>query len=216
MAHTHRGNALRRLSIGLMAAITGGSALLLRAEKQAKAKLKASAKEVVASEDGALKEAKIILQDDQGKTVLTNVIRGKAGQTVPVHLQLPTDWEVASTEVIPDTYTFHETGNNDLLIEVRHLLTTGTENKTVHRIIKIVCPDGSEDEKVQAATFTRNLLTNHAHERTSYGEWQPAKQDLPSFTAPKIAGYHADKKVTALTVSAEHPDIHVTVTYEQD
>lgn len=216
MARTHRGSTLRRLSIGLMAAITGGSALLLRAEKQAKAKLKKSAKQVVAEDEEDLKQAKIILQDADGKTVLTNVIRGKAGQTVPVNLQLPTDWEVASTEVIPDTYTFHESGNNDLLVEVRHLVTTGTENKTVHRIIKIVNPDGSEDEEVQTAAFSRSLLTNHAHERTSYGDWEPAKQDLPSFTAPKIAGYHADKKVAALTVSAEHPDIHVTIAYQQD
>jgi hypothetical protein len=163
-----------------------------------------------------LKHAKIILQDEHGKTVLTNIISGKAGQTVPVHLQLPTDWEVASTEVIPDTYTFHESGNNDLLIEVRHLLTTGTENKTVHRIIKIVGPDGSEDQEVQTATFSRSLLTNHAHERTSYGEWKPAKQDLPAYTAPKIAGYHADKKVAPLTVSAEHPDIHVTIAYVEN
>lgn len=195
MAHQH-GNLLRRLSVGLIAAITGGSALLLRAERQAEKKVKQTAKKATGLDEGRdLHKAKIIMQDPDGHTILTEVIRGQAGQTVPIHLQLPDEWEIASPEIVPHRYTFHQSGNNDILVDLQHAVTTGTESKTVHRNITLIRPDGSQNEKVQTATFKRTVKTNHVHEQTTYGDWEPERQELPAFTAPVITGYHADKEV---------------------
>lgn len=204
-----RGNALRRLSIGLMSAIAGGTAVLYEVEKKA-------AKRVKRGAGAGSKKMRVVLQDDDGHTVLTNVFRGNVGQTIPLHLDLPTDWEIAAGQVVPDTYTFHKEGNSDLLVKVQHLVTSGTENKTIHRTITLIKPDGTTATELQSVTFERSIYTNHAREKTTYGRWDASSKELPAFTAPAFAGYHPDKKVAAVDVTPDSNDLDETIKYLAD
>jgi hypothetical protein len=204
-----RGNALRRLSIGLMSAIAGGTAVLYEVEKKAMKRVKQ------ASGSGD-KSMRVILQDDDGHIVLTNLFRGNVGQTIPLHLDLPTDWEIKAGQVVPDTYTFHKDGNSDLVVKVQHLVTSGTEKKTIHRTITIEKPGGHTETKLQSVTFERDIYTNHAREKTTYGKWDASSKELPAFEAPIITGYHPDKKVAPVEVTPDSNDLTDTIKYLAD
>ncbi|WP_410002509.1 mucin-binding protein, partial [Streptococcus sp. HMSC067A03] len=94
------------------------------------------------------------------------------------------------------------------------------ETKTVTETIKYVYENGDQaaTPKVQKLDFkrtnTKDLVTGKISQE---GVWAPSTGTFSEVVSPTVDGYTPDKsKVDAVTITAAHSDIHVTVTYKAD
>lgn len=127
-------------------------------------------------------------------------------------------------ELVSDNYpsngVTYNTTYQKFEVHLRHKTAPVEETKTVTEAIKYVYENGDQaaTPKVQKLDFkrtnTKDLVTGKISQE---GVWAPSTGTFSEVVSPKVDGYTPDKsKVDAVTITAAHSDIHVTVTYKAD
>jgi LPXTG-motif cell wall-anchored protein len=138
----------------------------------------------------------IIYQGD-GKTIKTDTVTGKTGQTVDVPADIPAGWQLVDGQSVPRTITFGPDGHADVVVTIEHATKTvtpetpadeipngkvpGDPSKTYEkmesltaaptRTITITKPDGTKQTITQTVTFTRTATFDEVTGEVTYSDW---------------------------------------------
>ena len=149
---------------------------------------------------------------DNGKVISTQVLTGKTDETVKTNIASPDKDKYVVVGDNPDTYTFKAKDNEDIRVEVKHVINNSTESKDVTRTIVVTSPDGKETTKVQKATVSRTVHTDAVTGAKTYDEW--SKATLDKYDVPVVDGYTPSLNVVeGLEVDGSSEDSVVKVGY---
>ncbi|QNQ81095.1 mucin-binding protein [Lactobacillus sp. PV034] len=122
---------------------------------------------------------KFVNNADHNDVVSTQVVGGKTGQTVPVKLEVPANWQVVGGQQIPSEFTFGSTPIKDTIVYVEHKTEDVTNdpnekdnvNKTITRTVDVDVAGKTSEYTKQTVTLhrpaTKDLVTN----KVTYGAW---------------------------------------------
>ena len=129
-------------------------------------------------------------------------------------------YEVASKDELPAQFDTDSSVDQNVVIRLKHKVSTSTETKTVTQTINYVYEDDNTPaapEKKTTLTFSREVKTDEVTKTTTQGAWTPSVGTFPEVVSPVVDGYTPDKeKVTTVNVTATDADINVTVKYKAD
>ena len=149
---------------------------------------------------------------DNGKVISTQVLTGKTDETVKTNIQSPDKDKYVVVGDNPESYTFKAKDNEDVRVEVKHVINDSTESKDVTRTIVVTSPDGKETTKVQKATVSRTVHTDAVTGAKTYDEW--SKATLDKYNVPTVDGYTPSLNVVeGLEVDGNNEDSVVKVGY---
>ena len=154
--------------------------------------------------------AKIVYVDN-GKVVSTQVLTGKTDQTVKTNIQSPDKDKYVVVGNNPENYTFKAKDNEDIRVEVKHVVNTFKDYKNVIRSIEVTYPNGKTEKLDQVATLERTVHKDAVTGEETYSDWSTENWD--SFTAPAINGYTADKDVKETVVTGNTTETTVNIVY---
>ena len=163
--------------------------------------------------------------DDNHKVLETKELTGDYNTTDPYRITetikkyTDKNYELVSDNYPADGVTYNTTYQK-FEVHLRHKTAPVEETKTVTETIKYVYENGDQaaTPKVQKLDFkrtnTKDLVTGKISQE---GVWAPSTGTFSEVVSPTVDGYTPDKsKVDAVTITAAHSDIHVTVTYKAD
>lgn len=173
-----------------------------------------------------LQTTHIIFEDENGNLIQSSTINGKTDETVDVDVKVPTNWEIVSG-TLPAKITFAGTQTPDIIIKIKHLITSIEREKTVTRTIEITNPDQTKQTIQQKVSFTRTLTTDETTGEKTYTAWQVVngtaaffdKLDLSSY---QIKGYtmlidgQIGTQIAQFSPNVESEDITIAVTFTAD
>ena len=155
---------------------------------------------------------------------------GESGAALPAAAQTKYDtvvagyltqgYEVAAKDELPVQFDTDSSVDQNVVIRLKHRVSTSTETKTVTQTINYLYEDDNTPaapEKKTTLTFTREVKTDEVTKDVTTGAWGPSTGTFPEVVSPIVDGYTPDKaKVDAETVTADQADIKVTVKYKAD
>ena len=129
-------------------------------------------------------------------------------------------YELVSKDQLPAKFDLDSSYDQNVVIRLKHKVSTSTETKTVTQTINYVYEDDNTPaapEKKSTLTFSREMKTDEVTKTTTQGAWTPSVGTFPEVVSPVVDGYTPDKaKVDAENVTADQTDIKVTVKYKAD
>lgn len=180
----------------------------------------------------------IIYQGD-GKTIKTDTVTGKTGQTVEVPANIPAGWKLVAGQSVPKTIAFGPDGHADVVVTIEHATKTVTPETPADEIpngkvpgdpskiyekmdsltaaptrtITITKPDGTKQTITQKVTFTRTATFDEVTGEITYSAWQTqGKPQWAAYTPAAIPGYTVDA-VASENVTADTPNKRVEISY---
>ena len=173
-----------------------------------------------------------VVDETTGQTLENQVelTTGESGAALPAAAQTKYDtvvagyltqgYEVASKDELPAQFDTDSSVDQNVVIRLKHKVSTSTETKTVTQTINYVYEDDNTPaapEKKTTLTFSREVKTDEVTKTTTQGAWTPSVGTFPEVVSPVVDGYTPDKaKVDAENVTADQDDITVTVKYKAD
>ena len=173
-----------------------------------------------------------VVDEITGQTLENQVelTTGESGAALPAAAQTKYDtivagylaqgYEVASKDELPAQFDTDSSVDQNVVIRLKHKVSTSTETKTVTQTINYVYEDDNTPaapEKKASLTFTREVKTDEVTKDVTPGAWAPSTGTFPEVVSPTVDGYTPDKaKVDAENVTADQADIKVTVKYKAD
>ena len=173
-----------------------------------------------------------VVDETTGQTLENQVelTTGESGSTLPSTAKTKYDtvvagylvqgYEVASKDELPAQFDTDSSVDQNVVIRLKHKVSTSTETKTVTQTINYLYEDDNTPaapEKKTTLTFSREMKTDEVTKVTTPGDWTPSTGTFPEVVSPTVDGYTPDKaKVDAVTVTPEQGNINVTVTYKAD
>ena len=173
-----------------------------------------------------------VVDETTGQTLENQVelTTGESGAALPAAAQTKYDtivagylaqgYEVASKDELPAQFDTDSSVDQNVVIRLKHKVSTSTETKTVTQTINYVYEDDNTPaapEKKASLTFTREVKTDEVTKDVTPGAWAPSTGTFPEVVSPTVDGYTPDKaKVDAENVTADQADIKVTVKYKAD
>ena len=160
-----------------------------------------------------------VVYKDGNKVVATVPLSGKTGESVAVHLNIPTNYTQKSVEsnanydTATGKYTFSANNNGDLIVQLNHATEPVNDSKTLTRTIKVTNPvTGQTQTTTQKVTLTRTGTTDKVTGKTTWGDWTTGSWN--KFDVPAVPGYTAsNSSVPAQTVTSETVPSTVEITY---
>ncbi|PEG97405.1 hypothetical protein CP360_01730 [Lactobacillus sp. UMNPBX9] len=159
----------------------------------------------------ANKQSAKVVYVDNGKVVATQTLAGKTDQTVKTNIQSPDKDKYVVVGNNPENYTFKAKNNEDIRVEVKHVVNTFKDYKNVIRSIEVTYPNGKTEKLDQVATLERTVHKDAVTGEETYSDWSTENWD--SFTAPAINGYTADKDVKETVVTGNTTETTVNIAY---
>ena len=173
-----------------------------------------------------------VVDETTGQTLENQVelTTGDSGATLPAAAQTKYDtvvagylaqgYEVASKDELPAQFDTDSSVDQNVVIRLKHKVSTSTETKTVTQTINYLYEDDNTPaapEKKTTLIFSREMKTDEVTKVTTPGAWTPSVGTFPEVISPTVDGYTPDKaKVDAENVTADQADIKVTVKYKAD
>ncbi|MBZ2155110.1 mucin-binding protein [Streptococcus anginosus] len=173
-----------------------------------------------------------VVDETTGQTLENQVelTTGESGAALPAAAQTKYDtvvanylaqgYEVASQDALPGQFDTDSSVDQNVVIRLKHKVSTSTETKTVTQTINYLYEDDNTPaapEKKTTLTFSREVKTDEVTKTTTQGAWTPSVGTFPEVVSPVVDGYTPDKeKVTTVNVTATDADINVTVKYKAD
>ncbi|MDB8656635.1 mucin-binding protein [Streptococcus anginosus] len=173
-----------------------------------------------------------VVDETTGQTLENQVelTTGESGAALPAAAKTKYDtvvagylaqgYEVASKDELPAQFDTDSSVDQNVVIRLKHKVSTSTETKTVTQTINYVYEDDNTPaapEKKASLTFTREVKTDEVTKDVTPGAWAPSTGTFPEVVSPTVDGYTPDKaKVDAENVTANQADIKVTVKYKAD
>ena len=151
-----------------------------------------------------------VVYKDGDKTIKSDPVSGKTGETVKVNINVPDGYEATTTSVTD--YTFKPDGNKDLVVELKHKTSSVSDSRTVTRTINVTSPDGSVKTTKQTATLTRTGVKDAVTGQVTWDDWSTGSWN--EFDVPTVAGYTPTQtKVVGEQVTSDTQDSVVNVSY---
>ena len=173
---------------------------------------------VVDDTTGQTLENQVELTTGESSTALPAAAKTKYDTVVAGYLAQ--GYEVASKDELPAQFDTDSSVDQNVVIRLKHKVSTSTETKTVTQTINYLYEDDNTPaapEKKTTLTFSREMKTDEVTKTTTQGAWTPSVGTFPEVVSPVVDGYTPDKeKVTAVNVTATDADINVTVKYKAD
>ena len=173
-----------------------------------------------------------VVDETTGQTLENQVelTTGESGAALPAAAQTKYDtivagylakgYEVASQDALPGQFDTDSSVDQNVVIRLKHKVSTSTETKTVTQTINYVYEEDNTlaaPEKKSTLTFSREIKTDEVTKNTTPEAWTPSTGTFPEVVSPTVDGYTPDKaKVDAENVTANQDDITVTVKYKAD
>ena len=173
-----------------------------------------------------------VVDEITGQTLENQVelTTGESGAALPAAAQTKYDtvvanylaqgYEVASQDALPGQFDTDSSVDQNVVIRLKHKVSTSTETKTVTQTINYLYEDDNTPaapEKKTTLTFSREMKTDEVTKDVTTEAWGPSTGTFPEVVSPTVDGYTPDKaKVDAETVTADQADIKVTVKYKAD
>ncbi|PRT73782.1 cell wall protein [Streptococcus anginosus] len=173
-----------------------------------------------------------VVDETTGQTLENQVelTTGESGAALPAAAQtkydtvvagyLTQDYEVASKDELPAQFDTDSSVDQNVVIRLKHKVSTSTETKTVTQTINYLYEDDNTPaapEKKTTLIFSREMKTDEVTKVTTPGAWTPSVGTFPEVVSPTVDGYTPDKaKVDAEHVTVDQTDIKVTVKYKAD
>ena len=173
-----------------------------------------------------------IIDDTAQKTLKDKELLTSGGSDTPlpdsarekydliVNAYLAQGYELVSKEQLPAKFDLDSSYDQNVVVHVKHKVSTSTETKTVTQTINYLYEDDNTPaapEKKTTLTFSREMKTDEVTKVTTPGAWTPSVGTFPEVISPTVDGYTPDKaKVDAENVTADQADIKVTVKYKAD
>ncbi|WP_186277751.1 MBG domain-containing protein [Lactobacillus sp. LL6] len=146
--------------------------------------------------------------NSDGKIIKEQVITGKLHEETTFNAQIPTNWQLANGEKLPDKIKI-ENGITKVIITPQ--LEETTDYKTVTRTIIMKLPTGDK-EVTQVVKLQRTGSKNLVTGKVTYSNWSTSKWD--EFIPEKVEGYTANPvKVNEQAVTSDTQDISITINY---
>ena len=151
-----------------------------------------------------------VVYKDGDKTIKSDPVNGKTGETVKVNINVPDGYEVTTTPATD--YTFKPDGNKDIVVELKHKTSSVSDSRTVTRTINVTSPDGSVKTTKQTATLTRTGVKDAVTGQVTWDDWSTGSWD--EFDVPTVTGYTPTQtKVAGEQVTSDTQDSVVNVSY---
>ena len=151
-----------------------------------------------------------VVYKDGDKTIKSDPVSGKTGETVKVNINVPDGYEATTTSVTD--YTFKPDGNKDLVVELKHKTSSVSDSRTVTRTINVTSPDGSVKTTKQTATLTRTGVKDAVTGQVTWDDWSTGSWN--EFDVPTVTGYTPTQtKVAGEQVTSDTQDSVVNVSY---
>ncbi|WP_368399768.1 mucin-binding protein [Streptococcus anginosus] len=173
-----------------------------------------------------------VVDETTGQTLENQVelTTGESGTALPAATKTKYDtvvagylaqgYEVVAKDELPAQFDTDSSVDQNVVIRLKHRVSTSTETKTVTQTINYLYEDDNTPaapEKKTTLTFTREVKTDEVTKDVTTGAWGPSTGTFPEVVSPTVDGYTPDKaKVDAETVTADQADIKVTVKYKAD
>lgn len=158
----------------------------------------------------------IIFEDENGNLIQSSTINGKTDETVNVDVNVPKDWEIVSG-TLPTQITFAGTQTPDIIIKIKHIITSTAVEKTVTRTIQFTNPDQTKQTIQQKVSFIRTKITDETTDETTYTAWQVVAGTADQHTmhinyvnsqgniikSQEVTGHTGETKIVELSAPAE-------------
>ena len=151
-----------------------------------------------------------VIYKDGDKTIKSDTINGKTGETVKVNINVPDGYEPTVTPITD--YTFKPDGNQDVVVELNHKTSQVTDSQTVTRTINVTSPDGRVKTTKQTAELTRTGTKDAVTGDITWGDWSTGS--WKQFNVPTVAGYTPSQSaVPTESVSVDTKDQTIDISY---
>lgn len=151
-----------------------------------------------------------VIYKDGDKTIKSDTINGKTGETVKVNVNVPDGYEPTVTPITD--YTFKPDGNQDVVVELNHKTSQVTDSQTVTRTINVTSPDGRVKTTKQTAELTRTGTKDAVTGNITWGDWSTGS--WKQFNVPTVAGYTPSQSaVPTESVSVDTKDQTIDISY---
>ena len=173
-----------------------------------------------------------VVDETTGQTLENQVelTTGESGAALPAAAQTKYDtvvagyltqgYEVDSKDELPAQFDTDSSVDQNVVIRLKHKVSTSTETKTVTQTINYVYEEDNTPaapEKKSTLIFSREMKIDEVTKVTTPGAWTPSTGTFPEVVSPTVDGYTPDKaKVDAENVTADQADIKITVKYKAD
>lgn len=165
----------------------------------------------------------IIFEDENGNLIQSSTINGKTDETVNVDVKVPNGWEIVSG-TLPTQITFAGTQMPDIIIKIKHIITSTAVEKTVTRTIQFTNPDQTKQTIQQKVSFMRTATTDETTGETTYTAWQVVAGTVAAFAKLDLGSYQqkgytmlidgqTGTQIAQFSPNAESEDISVAVTF---
>ena len=185
-------------------------------------------------------------QDPNGKVVKTDIIKGKANQTIPYKDKMEqiinsiakngyeVDWAKSNLPVDKNgnIKLGALTEDTNYKVVLKHKMVTfkhgeknpftGKEDPNLeHRVVQTIkyqgLPNQDIPDNVQTLTFTRNAKIDMITGKVTYLEWNEKEQSFKEVDSPNVKGYTANMPmIKSETVNGNSSDITKIVTYHKN
>lgn len=169
--------------------------------------------------------------DDTTGTTLEHQVElttGHSGTNLPTDAQTKYDrivkgytdkgYELVSKDDLPAQFDKDSSVDQNVVVHLKHKVTTSSEIKTVKETIHYVYQNGSEARSSYGTSlsFTREVKTDEVTKLSTKGSWSPVTGTFAAVTSPMITGYTADKPIVAAVdgITGDSEDIVETVVYK--
>ncbi|WP_422125690.1 mucin-binding protein [Streptococcus anginosus] len=169
--------------------------------------------------------------DDTTGTTLENQVElttGHSGTNLPTDAQTKYDrivkgytdkgYELVSKDDLPAQFDKDSSVDQNVVVHLKHKVTTSSEIKTIKETIHYVYQNGSEARSSYGTSlsFTREVKTDEVTKLSTKGSWSPVTGTFAAVTSPMITGYTADKPIVAAVdgITGDSEDIVETVVYK--
>lgn len=165
----------------------------------------------------------IIFEDESGNLIQSVAINGETDETVNVDVKIPTGWEIVSG-TLPAQITFAGTQTPDIIIKIKHIITSTAVEKTVTRTIQFTNPDQTKQTIQQNVSLMRTATTDETTGKTTYTAWQVVAGTAAAFAKLDLGSYQqkgytmlidgqTGTQIAQFSPNAESEDISVAVTF---
>ncbi|WP_270206698.1 mucin-binding protein [Streptococcus anginosus] len=171
-----------------------------------------------------------VVDETTGQTLENQVelTTGDSGAALPAAAQTKYDrivkgytdkgYELVSKDDLPAQFDKDSSVDQNVVVHLKHKVTTSSEIKTVKETIHYVYQNGSEARSSYGTSlsFTREVKTDEVTNLSTKGSWSPVTGTFAAVTSPMITGYTADKPIVAAVdgITGDSEDIVETVVYK--
>ena len=163
--------------------------------------------------DSISRQVKFVSTD--GKIISTQLVRGKADETVDFNPELPENWQFVSENDVPEKLHIDARGNLPVTIMIEHQMKQlPREDLTITRTIHVVMPRSEDHIEKQVIHGSRDVMLDLVTNEKTYSNYQFQENGFDTYIVPNVKGYEPDRSiVSGVSANSDLHDETITIHY---